>query len=62
MNRRLEKLEDAMLRENGGPGYKLVMVEDDEMPEDAIATAGLLDWPPDRIFLISFVKADQKFP
>jgi len=35
--RRLEVLEDAVLRQGGEPGYKLLMVEDDEMSQDAIA-------------------------
>jgi hypothetical protein len=58
--RRLEMLEDAILRQGGDPGYKLVMVEDGEMPEEAVTRAGLTNWPADRIILISFVKADQK--
>lgn len=60
--RRLEKLEDATVRQEVDPGYKLVMVEEDEMPQDAIERAGLTDWPGGRIILISFVKAGQKSP
>jgi hypothetical protein len=58
--RRLEMLEDAMQRQSGDPGYKLVMVEDGEMPEEAVTRARLTNWPANRIILISFVKADQK--
>ncbi|SFH58850.1 hypothetical protein SAMN05216299_12730 [Nitrosospira sp. Nsp14] len=60
--RRLEILEDAALRQGGDPGYKLVMIEDDEMPQEAIARSGLTNWPMDRILLISFVKANRKLP
>lgn len=55
--RRLEILEDAMVRQEVDPGYKLVMVEENEMPRDAIMRSGLTTWPADRIILISFVKA-----
>ena len=41
--RRLEILEDAMLRQGGDPGYKLVMMKEGEMPQDAIARSGLAD-------------------
>jgi hypothetical protein len=58
--RRLEMLEDAMQRQSGDTGYKLVMVEDGEMPEEAVTRAGFTNWPADRIILISFVEADQK--
>jgi hypothetical protein len=58
--RRLEILEDAILRQGGDPGYKLVMIKNDETSQDAIAREGLLDWPPDRIILISFVKAGPR--
>jgi hypothetical protein len=57
--RRLEKLEDAMMRQGGDDGYKLVILKDDEMPQDAIARVGLKSWPADRILLISFVKAGE---
>jgi hypothetical protein len=56
---RVEKLEDAILRQGGDPGYKLVMIEDDETPQEAIARSGLANWAADRIILISFVKAGQ---
>ena len=56
---RVEKLEDAILRQGGDPGYKLVMVEDDETPQEAIVRSGLMDWSVDRILLISFVKAHR---
>ena len=60
--RRLEKLEDAMLRQGDDNGYKLVMMDEGEMSQDAIARSGLTSWPADRIILISFVKAGQKSP
>ena len=60
--RRLEMLEDAMLRQSGDSGYKLVMVEDDEMLQEAIVRSELMNWPAERILLISFVKANQTVP
>ncbi|SCX62730.1 hypothetical protein SAMN05720354_13226 [Nitrosospira sp. Nsp1] len=60
--RRLEMLESTMLRQEGDAGYKLVTIEDDEMPQDAIARFGLMNWPVDRILLVSFIKADQALP
>ena len=57
---RVEKLEDAVLRQGGDPGYKLVMVEDDEMPQDAVKRSALMNWPADRIIFVCFVKADQQ--
>jgi hypothetical protein len=58
--RRLEKLEEAMLRQDGDGGYKLVFTNEGEMPQEAIERAGLSNWPRDRILLISFVRADQQ--
>ena len=60
MIRRLEKLEDAILRQGGDGSYKLVVKSEEETPQDAIERAGLSNWPEDRVLLISFVKADQK--
>jgi hypothetical protein len=60
--RRLKILEDAMLRQGGDEGYQLVMMKEGEMAEDAIERCGMLDWSPDRIILISFVKANQTTP
>ncbi len=60
MIRRLEKLEDAILRQGGDGGYKLVVRSEEETPREAVERAGLTDWPADRILLISFVKAGQK--
>ena len=60
--RRLEILEDAVLRRGGDDGYELVMMKEGEMPQDAITRFGLTTWPADRIILISFVKAGQKSP
>lgn len=57
--RRLEILEDAMLRQGGDGGYKLVVAEDGETPQEAIAKAGLIDWPADRVILVGFVKVDR---
>ena len=59
---RLEMLESTMLRQGGDAGYKLVTIEDDESPQDAIARFGLMNWPVDRILLVSFIKADQTLP
>ena len=59
MIRRLEKLEDAILRQGGDGGYKLVVKSEEETPQEAIERAGLSNWPGDRILLISFVKANQ---
>jgi hypothetical protein len=60
--RRLEKLEDAILRQGGDDGYKLVVTSEEETRQEAIERAGLTNWPSDRILLISFVKADLKLP
>lgn len=57
MIRRLEKLEDAMLRQGGDGGYKMVVTNEEETPQEAIERAGLTNWPADRILLISFVRA-----
>ena len=57
--RRLEILEDAMLREGGGGGYKLVVAKDGETLEEAIARGGLINWAPNRIILVGFVKVDR---
>ena len=62
MLRRLEILEDAMMRQGGDDGYQLVMIKEGEMPQHAITRSGLTNWPADRIILISFVKAGQKSP
>jgi len=62
MIRRLEKLENAMLRQGDDSGYKLVVMNEGEMPQDAIARSGFMNWPADRILLISFVTADQQLP
>jgi len=58
--RRLEILEGAMLHHGGDDGYQLVMMNEGEMPQDAIARSGLTTWPADRIILISFVNAGEK--
>ena len=58
--RRLEKLEDAMLRQGSDDGYEHVMMKEGEMPQDAITRSGLTTWPADRIILIRFVKAGEK--
>ncbi len=60
MIRRLEKLEDAILRQGGDGGYKLVMTSEEETSQEAIERAGLMDWPTHRIIFICFVKANQK--
>ena len=60
--RRLEILEDAMLRQGSDEGYQLVMMKEGEMAQVAIERFGLLDWSPDRIILISFVKANHTTP
>jgi hypothetical protein len=60
--RRLEILEDAMMRQDDDTGYKLVVTNEGEMPQDAIERSGLMSWPADRIILISFVKANQTVP
>ena len=57
--RRLEVLEDAMLRQGGDGGYKLVVTKDGETPQEAFAKAELTNWPVDRIIAISFVKVDR---
>lgn len=57
LGRRLEILEGAMARQDDDSGYKLVVTNEGEMPQDAIARSGLTNWPPDRIILISFVRA-----
>lgn len=54
--RRLEILENKMPRRSD-PGYKIVMRNDGETAQEAITRAGLVNWPPDRIILIGFVKA-----
>ena len=58
--RRLEKLEEAILRQCGDDGYKLVVTSEEERPQEAIERAGLMNWPADRIIFICFVKADQQ--
>jgi hypothetical protein len=60
--RRLEILEDAMVRQGGDSGYKLVVTNEGQTPQEAIDRAGLINWPADRILLISFVKAGQNLP
>ena len=45
--RRLEKLEDAMLRQGGDDGYKLVVTSEEETPQEATKRAGLTNWPAD---------------
>ena len=57
--RRLEVLEGAMARQDDDSGYKLVVTNEGEVPQDAIERSGLMNWPADRIILISFVKADR---
>ncbi len=59
IGRRLEKLENAMLRQDGDGGYKLVVKSEEETPQEAIERAGLSNWPGDRILLISFVEAGE---
>jgi len=51
-----------MLRQGDDSGYKLVVMNEGEMPQDAIARSGFMNWPADRILLISFVTADQQLP
>ena len=58
--RRLEKLEDAILRQGGDDGYKVVVTSEEETAQEAIEKAGLMDWPTDRIIFICFVKPDQQ--
>jgi hypothetical protein len=58
--RRLEKLEDAILRQGGDDGYKLIFTTEEESRQEAIERAGLTNWPADRILLVSFVKAHEK--
>jgi hypothetical protein len=53
-------IEDAMLRQGGDGGYKLVVTSEEETPQEAIERAELTNWPTDRIIFICFVKADQK--
>ena len=60
--RRLETLEDAMLRQGSDEGYQLVMMKEGEMLQDAITRSGLTTWRGHRIILISFVKAGQNRP
>ena len=60
--RRLEILEDAVLRPGGDPGYKLVVTNEGETPQEAVERAGLTNWPAERILLISFVKANNATP
>ena len=55
----MEKLEDAMLRQGGDDGYKLVVTSEEETAQEAIESAGLTNWATDRIIFICFVKADQ---
>ena len=50
------------LRQEGKAGYKLVMIEDDEMPQEAITSSGLTNWPAERVIFICFVKVDQQLP
>jgi len=57
---RLKLLEDAMLGHGDDAGYELVMVAEDEMPQDAVKRSGLMNWPTDRIIFVCFVKADQE--
>jgi hypothetical protein len=45
---RVEKLEDAILRQGGDPGYKLVVANEGEIPQEAITRSGLMNWPADR--------------
>ncbi|WON72503.1 hypothetical protein [Nitrosospira sp. Is2] len=60
MGTALLHLEDAMLRQGGDGGYKLVVTSEEETPQEAIERAGLTNWPTDRIIFICFVKADQQ--
>jgi hypothetical protein len=55
---RVEMLEDAMLRKEADPGYKVVFLHEGESYEEHLVRTGLVDWPSDRILVISFVGAE----
>jgi hypothetical protein len=60
--KRLGILEGAMARQDDDSSYKVVVMKEEEMPQQAIERAGLTNWSADRILLISFVKANQTVP
>lgn len=52
---RVEMLEDAMLRKDGDPGYKVVFLHEGESYEEHLVREGLSGWPADRILTVWFI-------
>lgn len=48
-----------MLESRDDIGYKLVTLEGGESCEEGVIRPELKDWPPDRIFIIKFVSAND---
>lgn len=40
---------DAMLRQSGDSGYKLIVINEGETPPDALVRSRLKNWPAGRI-------------
>ena len=59
--RRVEMLEEELFRHRGDVGYKLVLLEKGEGREEGVIRSGLADWPSDRLVIIRFVSAQEKF-
>lgn len=57
---RVELLEEAMGRQGGDAGYKIVLVKDGETCEERTIRSRKGAWPPDRIIWIKFVSAAHK--
>lgn len=59
--RRVEMLEAELLRHRGDVGYKFVLLEKGEGREEGVIRSGLENWPSDRLVIIRFVSAQEKF-